>query len=61
MEACFHAAAEWQAVLSIDGKTLRGSARRPRAHLLLVAHDCAGSSPRNEDEKTNEHKEPSRC
>jgi len=58
---CFpHAADELLAVLSIDGKTLRGSARALQAgvHLLaLVAH-----GPRvvvaqaRVDEKTNEHK-----
>ena len=61
MEACFpHAAAEWQAVLSIDGKTLRGSARASAkgVHLLaLVAHDSRGVVAQERvDEKTNEHK-----
>jgi len=58
---CFpHAADELQAVLSIDGKTLRGSARGTRGgvHLLaLVAHGSRAVVAQSRvDEKTNEHK-----
>lgn len=58
---CFpHAAAEMQAVLSIDGKTLRGSARASDSgvHLLaLVAHGTRTVVAQGRmDEKTNEHK-----
>lgn len=57
---CFpHAADELRAVLSIDGKTLRGSARRGRGgvHLLaLVTHGARTVvAQARVDEKTNEH------
>jgi hypothetical protein len=61
IEDCFpHAADELRAVLSIDGKTLRGSAREGRGsvHLLaLVAHGSQAVVAQGRvDEKTNEHK-----
>jgi hypothetical protein len=61
VEACFpHAAPDMLAVLSIDGKTLRGSARASEkgVHLLaLVAHGSrVVVNQARVDEKTNEHK-----
>ena len=61
IEDCFpHAAEEMRAVLSIDGKTLRGSARASEkgGHLLaLVAHGSRMVVAQGRvDEKTNEHK-----
>ncbi len=61
IEECFpHAGEELLAVLSIDGKTLRGSARASEKGLHLLALVAHGSrvvvAQARVDEKTNEHK-----